>query len=172
MARFPDFTNGEVVNDVKLDSGMVDFVRKTADESVTSSTTLQNDNHLSAAIGTTGTYKLDVFLLGTSAANAAGDLGVGFIFPTGTMYLAGLGPDVGLASSTVQTGQWGVNTAYTSGSLFQVFGLSTATVIIWIHGVLVATATGTLQLQWAQQASNANASTLKTGSHMVVRQVA
>lgn len=148
------------------------YVRKTADESVTSSTTLQNDDHLLYTIGATGTYVFDLYLLATSAANAAGDLGVGFTFPTGTMYLGGIGPDTGLASGTVQTGQWGANNAYTTGALFNVYGLSTSTLDIRLHGLFVATATGTLQFQWAQQASNANASTVKAGSHLVVKQTA
>lgn len=148
------------------------FVRKTANESVTSSITLQNDDHLALAIPATGTYEFDVKLFATSAANAAGDLLVGFTFPTGTMSVGGLGPDVGLASGGVQTGNWGAVSAYTSGTTFTSYGLSTFDLFIWIHGLLVATATGTLQFQWAQAVSNANASTIKAGSHMTMRQVA
>jgi hypothetical protein len=148
------------------------FVYKTADQSVTSSAVLVNDTHLTYAIPAVGKYVIDVFLYATSAANAAGDLGVGFTFPTGTFYLGGEGPDIGLASSTVQTGQWGSNVAYASGAIFNVYGLSTSVNYIHLHGLFVATATGTLQFQWAQQASNASASTVKAGSHMLVQQVA
>ena len=148
------------------------YVRKTADESVTSSAVLQNDDHLLYTISAAGTYVIDLVAYATSAANAAGDLGVGFTFPTGTFYLGGQGPDIGLASGNVQTGQWGANVAYTTGALFNVYGLSTGANMIWLHGLFVATATGTLQFQWAQQTSNASASTIKAGSHMLVRQVA
>jgi hypothetical protein len=148
------------------------FVYKTADQLVTSSAVLVNDTHLLYAISAAGKYVIDVFLYATSAANAAGDLGVGFTFPTGTFYLGGEGPDIGLASGTVQTGQWGSNIAYASGAIFNVYGLSTSVNYIHLHALYVATATGTLQFQWAQQASNASASTLKAGSHMLVKQVA
>jgi hypothetical protein len=148
------------------------FVYKTADQLVTSSAVLVNDTHLLYSISATGKYVIDVHLYATSAANAAGDLGVGFTFPTGTFYLGGEGPDIGLASGTVQTGQWGSNIAYASGAIFNVYGLSTSVNYIHLHGLFVATATGTLQFQWAQQASNASASTLKAGSHMLVKQVA
>lgn len=147
------------------------FVYKTADESVTSSATLQNDNHLTYTINQAGTYVVDMHLIGTSAANAAGDLQIAFTFPTATFYGTAYGADTGLASGSVQTGQWGANTL-TSGTVFQNFGLSTAFLGIHFHGLMVATASGTLQLQWAQQASNANASTLKAGSYMTVKQVA
>lgn len=148
------------------------YVAKTADQSITSSTVQTNDTHLLYTIGATGTYVVDVYLWALSAANAAGDLNVGFSFPTGTFSLQGFGPDVGLASGTVQTGSWFANSAITTGVAALSFGLSTGQVGIHLHGLFVATATGTLRLQWAQFASSGSASTLKSGSHMLVRQVA
>lgn len=146
------------------------FVYKTADESVNLSTTLQNDNHLAYAV-VAGSYVIDMRLMATSAANAAGDLSIGFTFPTATFYGMAYGADSALASGSVQDGQWGANTL-TTGVVFQNFGLSTAMLGIHFHGLLICTAAGTLQLQWAQQASNANNSTLKAGSYMTVKQVA
>lgn len=148
------------------------FVRKTADESVTSNAVQQNDDHLLYTIGATGTYLVDVFLYATSAANAAGDIRVGFSFPTGTMHFSALGADDTLASGSAQIGQWASILSATSGTSFLAMGLSTSTLGIQVHGILIATATGTLQFQWAQFGSNANASTVKSGSHMLVRQVA
>jgi hypothetical protein len=147
------------------------FVRKTADESVTSSSVQQNDDHLLYAIPAVGTYVFDLYLLALSAANAAGDLQVGFSFPTGTFYLTGFGADAGLASGSVQTGAWG-SAPITSGTAALTYGLSTTSNSIYLHGLFIATATGTVQFQWSQSASNASASTVKTGSHMLVRQVA
>lgn len=172
MARFPDFTAAEVVTAAKLDSGMVDYILKTADESVTSSTTLQNDNHLAATIGATGTYAADLHLWITSAADAAGDIKVSFTFPTGTLHMSGDGLDTSLA-----TGFGGTSTGLgvlsaTSGTSTIAFGASTSTLCVRVHALLIATATGTLQLQWAQNGSNGNATTVKAGSHMIVRQVA
>jgi hypothetical protein len=51
-------------------------------------------------------------------------------------------------------------------------GLSATQLAIKVHGILIATASGTLRLMWAQMAANASASTIKAGSHMLVRQVA
>jgi len=147
------------------------FVRKTADESVTSSAVQQNDDHLLYAIPAVGTYVFDLYLLALSAANAAGDLQVGFSFPTGTFYLTGFGADAGLASGSVQTGAWG-SAPITSGAAALTYGLSTTSNSIHLHGLFIATATGTVQFQWSQSVSNASASTVKTGSHMLVRQVA
>lgn len=148
------------------------YVLKTADESVTSSATLQNDNHLLYTIGAIGTYAFDLYLYATSAANAAGDIKVAFTFPTGTMHFSGWAADSGIASGAIQTGVWVAKLSAVSGTDTFDAGLSTATLGIVIHGILIATATGTLQTQWAQLASNANASTVKAGSHLIVRQVA
>ena len=172
MARFPDFTTAEVVTATKMDQLAPDVVRKTADESVTSSATLQNDNELFVTIGATGTYLIELTLYALSAANAAGDIKVAFTFPTGTMHFSGWAADSGLASGAIQTGVWVAKLSAISGTDTFDSGLSTAALGINIHGIFTATATGTLQVQWAQLASNANASTVKAGSHMVVRQVA
>lgn len=166
----PYFSASENVTANKMNS-IVGFVAKTADESVSSSATLQNDDHLLYTIPGAGTYVFDVWLYGLSAANAAGDIVVGFTFPTGTMRIGGSGPDANLASGNIEPGQWGASTSYTTGAIFNAYGLSTGAVTIYLHGTLVATASGTLQFQWAQAASNANASTLKAGSHMCVTQV-
>lgn len=165
------FTSGQVLTAAQLNA-LNGYVLKTADQSVTSSTTLANDTHLLWTIGATGTYIFDVYLFGTSAANAAGDLKVGFTFPTGTCHFGDEGPSVNLASGSADVSEWQANLSATSGTTITPFGLSTAVVLCHVHGILIATATGTLRLQWAQWASNANASTLKAGSHMRVQQVA
>lgn len=147
------------------------YVRKSVDESVTSSAALQNDDHLSFAIPQAGSYVFELYLDVVSAANAAGDIKVGFAFPSGTLRFSGQGPDVGLAAGAVQTGQWFTHLSATSGVSNINFGCSTTTVTVQIHGLLIATAAGTLQTMWSQDASNANATTVKAGSHMTIKQV-
>lgn len=152
------------------------FVRKTADESVTSSTTLQNDDHLLYTIDATGTYLFDAWLFANSAADNAGDIKYGFSFPTGTVIFGGVG-----LVDTVTTGSSGSDQAIafttpTSGSSAISYATSNLSAgfatMVYVHGILIATATGTLRLVWAQNSSNASATTLKSGSHMLVRQVA
>lgn len=145
---------------------------KTADESVTSSTTLQNDDHLFYTIGAAGTYLIDAWLIGTSAANAAGDIQVGFSFPTGTLAFSGIGPDPALASGTLGQTNWAGIASATSGTSAFGWGLSTSALGLVIRGSFIATGTGTLRLMWAQLSSSASASTLKAGSYMRVQQVA
>jgi hypothetical protein len=148
------------------------YVLKTADESVTSSAVLQNDDHLLWTIPQAGTYIVDCHLFAISAANAAGDITLGFSFPTGTFHFYAQGADATLASGSVQTGRWLGNLSATSGTTSVDMGLSATQLAIKVHGILIATASGTLRLMWAQMAANASASTIKAGSHMLVRQVA
>ena len=165
------FTAGNVLTAAQLNA-LNGYVLKTADQSVTSSSTLTNDTHLLYTIGATGTYIVDLWLYGTSAANNAGDLKIAFTFPTGTMHFGTAGPSVNLLSGSADVSEWFANLSATSGTTFTNVGLSTTVSQTHIHGILIATATGTLRMQWAQFASNANASTLQAGSHMLVRQVA
>jgi len=172
MARFPDFAAAEVVTDTKMDQLAVDFVRKTADESVTSSTTMQNDDHLLATIGAAGTYVIDLVLIGSSAANSAGDIKLGFTFPAGTLTMRWIGPDPATTGGAVAQAKFHGATDSSSPSTAIDFGLTTTTQTIIGRGLFIATGAGTLQLQWAQFASNANASNLITNSHLIVKQVA
>lgn len=148
------------------------YVLKAADESVTSSTTLQNDDHLFFTIPQAGTYLVDAYLYASSAANAAGDLNVTWSFPTGTMHHGAMGLGISLASGNEGSAVASQLLSAVSGASFVSVGLSTSTTFVRLHGILIATASGTLRLMWCQNSSNANASTVKSGSHMVVKQVA
>lgn len=172
MTGFPSWTTSEVVTAAKMRQASIDFVRKGSDESVTSSTTLQNDDALAYTVAAAGSFDFVIRLAVTSAADAAGDVKIGFTFPTGTLDFFGQGLDVSLASGNIGTTHHGTALGATSGSTALAFGCSTTTSFIRLEGTLVATAAGTLQLQWAQQASNASATTVKAGSSMKVRQVA
>ena len=163
-------------NAIRADvAAMNGFVRKTADQSISSSTVLTNDTHLLYAIPAAGTYLVDVYALANSAADAAGDIAVGFSFPAGTMYFMGPGPHNSLASGSNVLGEWIARPSATSGSTNIPFGLSLNGGIplgFTVHAMFVATASGTLRFMWAQQTSSASATKVWAGSHMLVRQVA
>lgn len=167
----PLFASGQVVTAAQMNA-LNGYVLKTADQSVTNSTVLVNDNHLLYTIPTVGTYMIDVWLYGTSAANAAGHARVGFSFPAGTLHYGLSGPSIALPSNSSGSGDWPAVLSATSGVAAGVFGLSTLGIQEHVHGIFIATATGTFRFMWAQSTANASASTIKAGSHMLVRQVA
>lgn len=148
------------------------YVQKSADESVTSSTTLQNDDHLMLASIPVGTWEItgEIFHTGTSAS--AADIKLAFAFPTGTISWSGIslleawGSGVG-AADVAALGV--VNVASSPTAAFAFGAVSSQTIPIHIKGHLVNSATGTLQLQWAQNTSNATATTVKQGSWIALR---
>lgn len=155
--------------------GARSFVRKTADESLTSNTTLQNDDALVLAVAANATYTFRVWILAVDATDATGDIKFGFTFPTGaTCHFSGKGPHTGMAAGgAFGDGEYiGRNTA-TSGTTVVTYGLSTSIVGVEITGLLIVGGTaGNLQLQWAQNASDANATTVQAGSFMTLERVA
>lgn len=148
------------------------YVLKTADEPVTSSTTHQDDNALTYTIPQAGTYIAEFWIAASSAADAAGDISVRFTFPTGTLHSQYMGLTTALPSATEADLRAPSATDASSPSTARSFGVSTNQTSLLIRAVLVATASGTLTLQWAQAASNASATTVKAGSNMTIRQVA
>ena len=148
--------------------GGATVVRKTADESVTSSETTQNDDHLLFAVGANETWVCQFFL--KMSGDAAGDIRVGVSVPSGSVTLLGIGPAPGVtiqegdAKFTVSTGLLTFGTPY-SGTANPVTGLVTAVVTVGGTG-------GNVVLQWAQLTSNATATNILTDSVLVANKVA
>lgn len=135
--------------------GQTQLVRKTADESVTSSTTLQNDNHLLLPVVANATY--DLFLLCVFSGDTAGDIKFAWSVPSGTVLRwvdqtgsSGLATDTDFYSAPGGTTQVG----------FQ----------IWATVVTSATA-GNIQFQWAQNTSSATATIVRTNSHLKMQRI-
>lgn len=150
---------GEIVGNVNVVGnlsatgiGQVQLVRKTADETVTNSITLQNDNHLFVPVVANAAYAFDLFLVMIASNNNSQDFKYGFTFPAGsTIRYASLGLANSLASGSAGTleAQADANPA--------TFGASTSPTHAMVRGTLVTAANaGTLQFQWAQFVANNN----------------
>ena len=142
------------------------YVTKSADESVTSSTTLQDDDDLLLAVGTNEIWVVELVLIVKS--NAAADFKWAWTDP---------------ASAT--SIRW---TIYrnTSGTLVADFGDATASALavsmasatvpypVPMHEIVVIETAGTsgnLQLQWAQNTSDGTATQVLKGSHLRALQI-
>ena len=135
------------------------LLRKTADEGVTNSTTLQNDNHLSQAVAANEVWEFEAFLLATSSS-ATPDIKVGFTWPSGATC-------TWQATSIDGTTLSNYVPVTASGSSIAPTITASANTLIRIRGLLVVGSTaGTLQLQFSQNQSNNNATTLKLGSFL------
>lgn len=137
---------------------------KTSNESVSSSTTLQDDNELFVTVDANTNYYVECLLKYTG--ETAADFRVGFTLPAGatlTWFHGGLDDTV--------TSWWGIlnRTAFSAASVATIgAGGSGSQGFAHIRGLLKVSATpGTVQFRWAQWASNATAVTVFADSFMV-----
>ncbi|MER6236549.1 hypothetical protein ABT185_10845 [Streptomyces clavifer] len=136
--------------------GQVQFARKTADESVTSSTTLQNDNHLLLPVVANATYSL--FLMCIFSGSTVGDIKFDWTVPSGTVL-----------RWSDQTGASGLNT---DADVYSAPGGATQVAFqIWATVVTSSTA-GNVTFRWAQNASDATATIVRANSHLRLERVA
>ncbi len=148
------------------------YVRKTADEAVTSSITLQDDDHLLLAIGANQTWVLEFVLF--VKGDAAADFQLTVAAPTGAGGRWGMtGPSPGTTGVTAGDGAFGSTTLGTE----RVAGLSGTTATG--EAMVVAKAlvrnggtAGNATLRWAQSVSSATATTLMTDSYLIATRVA
>lgn len=136
----------------------VKSVRKSSDQTVTSSTTLVNDSQLKFAVAANETYIFQAWLY-TYAADGTPDIKVTFTGPSGSTVL--------WSSSQVIFNAGGSTTLTVVSS-----GGTTADLLvdanfraIQLYGTILNSSTaGDVQLQWAQNTSSANGTSVKAGS--------
>jgi hypothetical protein len=146
------------IRDNQLSFGPHLIIRKPSDESVASSTALQNDDHLQLTVAANEVWLVEYHLKMTIPITPGMDMA--FTFPasgdisvTGTEFnFAGVMSKVTFQGSTTPTA-----TVDFSGSASNRH--------IYLAGTFVnSTNAGTVILQWAQHASNASATIMKANS--------
>jgi hypothetical protein len=135
------------------------FIRKSSNETVTSSATLQDDDELRFAISANETWKTEVFL--NMVSSPTPDFKYAFTAPAGlSSILYGYSQYTAIATNSATS---------TAGSGITVItGTGTVSNGLWIDCLVVNGATaGTVTFQWAQNTSNAAATTVRAGSFLV-----
>lgn len=144
-------------------------VVKGTTESVTSSTTLQDDDELKLTLPV-GTWLIRTEL--TVGGATAGDIKIAYS-TTGTMTHLGVRNYYGAATSTSNTGDTTVRAnggnAITTGVPYGTDGSNRSA--IRESFVLDVTVSGDLTVQWAQNSSSATATQVFAGSYMTATQV-
>lgn len=136
-------------------------------QSVTSSTTLVDDNDMVFTLPGSGTYVWTTFLNYTGGTLGSSDLKCTFAY-TGTSSF-GVWGGAGIATSATTAIQAGGNSLGSTVS----WGTSGGSFFtLHMHGSVFATSSGTLKLQWAQNTSSATSTNLRQGSFMQVWQIA
>jgi hypothetical protein len=134
--------------------------KKPSDESVTSSTTLQNDNDLFIPINANDSMVIEGYLHTYTASTTPG-ITIAFTIPTSASM------DVGLYCDDVSLGTQETFILTSSGTQTGDILLNSGDIPIHFWGIVITGAnSGNIQLQWAQGASSSTATTVKAKSYM------
>lgn len=138
---------------------------KTADESVTSSTTLQNDDALFLELAANTTYQVILQLAYNGGTQGSSDLKLAWSAPSGaTARFAAFWRDTSGANHQGVTDLTTVSALGTNGTSNDYSLLLTGTIITGSAG-------GTLQVQWAQNTSSATPTTVRANSSLTATQL-
>jgi len=163
----PTWTVGQVLTASDVDTWFVPLaVVKPTSESVTSSTTLQNDDHLVLAVAANASYEFSCQLFYIAAAG--GDIKWTWSVPAGSAItyqaLHNEGGGVGLSNACLAYGDTDVITAAGGGSPVE---------CVRMTGTLnTSSTTGNVQLRWAQNASSGTATQVRGNSSLILRRIA
>ena len=136
-------------------------LRKTADESVTSSVTLQDDDHLTFAIAANEVWIVELML---HCNSGAGGFTLRITAPSGSSGISQLFNDT--TAGSVTGAHSNINANLISA------GATYTDEPFWIRATVVNGATpGNCLLQWAQGSSNGTASTIKANSHLLAHRI-
>jgi hypothetical protein len=141
------------------------FVYKSANESVTSSTTFQDDDHLNLDVAANTTYHIEIhligFLGGTQSIKGQLVIDGGQAFDLKVSNFGTYNTDNNVLVRT-QVGTGTTVSIISAGSF-----LLSNNPVLTIRGYLITgSAGGNIKFQWAQQTSDANSTTLQSGSYM------
>jgi len=149
------------------------YVEKTANQ-IKTNNTLVDDNHLFSSVVTSSTYAFELVLFYTTATSATPDMKVALTFPAGcTASWSAIGLETGVttAAGIVALNAW--SESVTSGATLARSATNAGTIVMVIKGRIKTTSTaGVFRLQWAQNTTTAENTTLLAGSHMIIEKVA
>lgn len=170
MARYPEILAGNRITAQLMDSMLADVVVKAANESVTSSTTFQDDDELFVTVEANAQYKIRLYLLYSSSD--AGDIEIGWTGPSGATMDWGM-----TAASNNTTSVTTVPNMTLPGRLIsetnELGGSGGSSITGIIEGTLTTSSTaGTLQFRWTQGTSDATATIVRAGSTLSARRIA
>lgn len=137
------------------------FVTKSSATSITSSTTLVDDPHLTLPVDASTTYMVNMVLRADGAT--AGDIKFQFTVPSGAKFYGSAHSLNGTATDTSSLLLDAITETLPKG-----YGVLSGTVTaINVSGILVtATTAGALTVQWAQNVSNGTPTRVNLGSYL------
>jgi len=166
-----DFSTGAEPSATDYEFVLPRFAIKTADETVTSSATLQDDDELTLTVEANKSYEVSGFVRWT-CASVTPDMQVAFSLPSGaSLAWWGAGPYTDLTGQNSNLNQYAPDD--TGVVWYGTNNSATFPSAMIISGLLIVGATaGSLTFRWAQQTSNASGVTVKARSWLKLLRVA
>lgn len=164
----PVFATNDVPTAAQVNDWFVNinFARKTVQEDLASSTTLQNDDQLFVTVAAGAAYRVSGILI--YRAQTGGDIKIGWTAPGAAVFnYTANGLD---NAATLYTGDQSAAFNLAAAPIFGGVGASDTPILV--EGLLVTSSGGTFQLQWAQGTSNVGATSMMTGSFLDLRRMA
>jgi hypothetical protein len=151
----------------------VQFIRKSSDETLDTSSTLQDDDELVFAAGANETWEFEFVLRVGIDGTATVDMKLGLTTPSGaTVNFAVLGPAV-TSPNVGDSNVWMVHEDETREHTVGTHVSNGAEGLVWVKGLIANGATpGDVQLQWAQNSSTGTNLRVFAGSYLVARRFA
>ncbi|WP_459805010.1 hypothetical protein [Herbidospora sp. RD11066] len=147
----------------------MDWVVKTADESVTSSGSVQSDDHLFISVGVNSRYAVDGLII--YEAHTTGDFMFGWLAPSGATFgwLVDVGDPAGTSTYMAVARQW-----TTGAGVVTAPGLGAGALLTFpVRGLLTtAGSSGSLQFRWGQGTSHATPTIVRAGSFLRLHKIA
>ena len=165
------FVTGEVLTASDVNRYLVNTitVRKTSTESVTSSTTLQDDDQLTASVEANRTYEVVGQLI--FDGGTTGDLKFIFAVPTSAALYCVITYPTQLADTTIGGNATITFVDSTIETHVGTIGLASTQGLSFTGLLAVAGTAGTFKLRWAQEVSSGTATRLGIGSYFSLREV-
>lgn len=177
MTSYPTWAAGDKITSAKLTAMQTQYVIAASTQSLTSSTTMQNDNELVFPLEANATYEVEVYALFQQAdATGTGDLVTDYTFPSGSSGLKQcLGPSSVAGAATGREQMEVRLAAHAFGTdVDYLFGADeNLDYCVWERGVITTSTTaGNFQFRWAQKVADADALTRDASSYMKVTRIA
>lgn len=160
----PVFAAGDVPTASQVNEWFVNvnWARKPVNESVTSSTTLQSDDHLFVPVQANAAYFMTCVI--KYDGDSAGDIKVLFRLPTSAT-LNGLGNTL-IGGAASQSDNQNVPYVENASNIWGCLGTGT-TLYGMVSGLVLTSSTaGTVSVEWAQNTSSATATRVLIGSFL------
>lgn len=174
MATYPDIAAGQRITSAMLSGLTWDYVIKTGTQTVTSSTTLVNDSDLFFPVVANGQYEFELHL--RFGALLAAGIKLAWTAPAGTsMNVSYGGPgtaNVAETNANTTEMKWVVHGHTTSAPFTSPRNTAASQTWLMAQSLFTAGATaGNIQLQWAQNVSNATGTIVQSPSYIRYRRI-